>query len=615
MCGIAGIFYFHSNHKKPNLQHNSVLEAIQHRGPDFQKHSSYPSAELYHSRLSILDLSEASHQPYEDSDKRHALVYNGEIFNYKTLAEALTPIKPNGDVEVLFDLLKREKEKGLSKLNGFFAFGFLDQTKQELLLARDRFGVKPLYYYQDNEKLVFASELKALLRLTGPLELNTEQLYTYLRLNYCAGKERIFKGVYSLPPGTFLKAGSNGVSSGQWYQVTKPEQNTSLLALLSDSVNLRLQADVPVGSFLSGGLDSSIISALAKQQTSSLQTFSIGFKEHKYLDESRYAELVAEHLTTNHHSYQLTEEDFIHHLPEFLNSIDEPFADSSAFNLYLLSKLSRKEIKVALSGDGADELFKGYIKHKALHFSTNPLVRTASGVFNLFGGVLQGSREGAVQNTIRKLKKLGQLQKLNAVEKQELLASISTHEECHGILRSNASPLAFSSLFKQAGPYAEFLMEDRFDLQVVLAEDMLVKTDRFSMRHGLEIRNPFLDYRIVNYALHLDREQKINFHQQKIVLRKELGHLLPRDILRRSKKGFELPLKSWLCGQLRDTLENNWLNEDKIAEEGLMNTNAIAALKSKLYSSQPGDSAAKIWALVVFENWLKNYQPYIQRYA
>lgn len=615
MCGIAGIFYFNSKHREPLLQHKTVLEAIRHRGPDHQRHQAYPSADLYHSRLSILDLSEASHQPFEDPDQHHALVFNGEIFNYQSLKDSHLRLNTSGDVEVLFELLKRQKEKALSQLNGFFSFGFLNTLQHELLLARDRYGVKPLYYYKDEDKLVFASELKALLCLTGPLELNTEQVYTYLRLNYCAGQERIFKGVYSLPPGTFLKADKDGVSTGSWYQVSKPAEHSNLLSLLSDAVKLRLQADVPVGCFLSGGLDSSLISALAKKEQAALQTFSIGFKNHRYLDESRYAELVSRHINSTHHAYHLSEDDFLQQVPDFLNSVDEPFADSSAFNLYLLSKYSRKVVKVALSGDGADELFKGYLKHKALLYSAHPLLRSVSGSVNLLSNRLPASRESAFQNTLRQLKKLGQLRSLQPIEKQELLASLSSHKECERLMKNTISGSDFKRLFQDSGNYKAFPIDDWFDLQVVLAEDMLVKTDRFSMQHGLEIRNPFLDYRIVDYALHLDRQQKINFRQQKIILRKQLGHLIPKEILQRPKKGFELPLKSWLCGQLRGTLEKEWLNEEKIIQEGLLNIEAVSSLKSQLFSSSPGDSAAKVWALIVFENWMNNYKPFIKSNA
>jgi len=615
MCGIAGIFYFKTKHRGVIRQHSTVLEALKHRGPDFQMHRAYPSADLYHSRLSILDLSEASHQPFEDEEQHHALVYNGEIFNYRALADSTFHLKTTGDAEILFELLKREKENALMRLNGFFSFGFLDNTQQELLLARDRYGVKPLYYYKDDTKLVFASELKALLSLTGPLELNTEQLYTYLRLNYCAGEERIFKGVYSLAPGTFLKANSAGVSGGNWYKVNDQVSGSNLESLLSDAVKLRLEADVPVGCFLSGGLDSSLISALAKKEKPGLKTFSIGFKDHRYLDESRYAELVAQHIKSTHYSYKLSEDDFLHHVPEFLRSVDEPFADSSAFNVYLLSKHSRHEVKVALSGDGADELFKGYLKHKALLYSEHPFIRSASRMAKLLGNRIPSSRESAFQNSMRKLKKLGQLRSLSSVEKQEFLASLSSNEEARALINGGITGTAFKRLFQNAGHYKTYPLEDWFDIQVVLAEDMLVKADRFSMRHGLEIRNPFLDHRIVNYALNLRRDQKITFKQQKIILRQQLAHLIPEKIIRRPKKGFELPLKSWLCGQLRERLENDWLNEEKIKQEGILNFETVAALKARLFSPNPGDSAAKVWALVIFENWLNNYKPFIKPHA
>jgi asparagine synthase (glutamine-hydrolysing) len=612
MCGIAGIFYFNSKQKTPSHQHRAVLDALKHRGPDFQGHCSYPLSELYHTRLSILDLSEASHQPFEDDHKNYAMVYNGEVFNYKDLIDSKAHYKSSGDAEAVFYAIKKEKEKALNQFNGFFSIAFLDHNHHELFLARDRYGVKPLYYYQDPDKLVFASELKALLIITGPLELNTEQVYTYFRLNYCAGEERIFKGVYSLAPGCMLKANSNGVHLANWYTPASKVAEGNLESLLGDAVKLRLQADVPVGCFLSGGLDSSIISALAKKEKPEIKTFSLGFKSHPYLDESSYAERVANHIQSSHYAYTLSEDDFLNHLPEFFNCIDEPFADSSAFNFFLLSKFSRHEVKVALSGDGADELFKGYLKHKALLYSKHPLISTATFFAAGLTNRLPSSRENAFHNTMRKLKKLGQLKHLGAAEKQEFLASISTHKEVQDLLKEKIHGTAFHSLFKNAGNYRKWPLEDWFDLNVILAEDMLVKTDRFSMHYGLEIRNPFLDYRVVEFALQLKNTQKISYREQKIILKKQLGHLLPADIVTRPKKGFELPLKSWLTGQLRESLETDWLNEEKLSAEGLFNHESVALLKKQLVSPNPGDSAAKMWALIVFEKWMNNYKSFIK---
>ncbi len=484
-----------------------------------------------------------------------------------------------------------------------------------MLLARDRFGVKPLYYYKDENKLAFASELKALLTITGPLELNEKQIYNYFRLNYCAGEERIFKNVFMLPPGTYLKANKNGIHIENWYQVNTENNSTFLPELLEDAVKLRLHADVPVGSFLSGGLDSSIISALAAKNHKHINTFSIGFKNHTYLDESKYAEIVAKHIGSEHYSIQLDENDFIEHLDDFLNSIDEPFADSSAFNFYMLAKYSRKHVKVALSGDGADELFKGYLKHKAVLWSENWLIRSSSNLAEKLIGNVASGREGRIQNSTRKIIKLNQLSSLNEVEKQKLLASISNDSDCSALFKSKITSSDFETLFRNPGVFKHLTLADWFDLQVVLQEDMLVKVDRFSMRHGLEIRNPFLDYRVVEYALQLSQKEKINLRQQKIKLKQQFKHLLPRQIIHRPKKGFELPLKSWLSNQLKNKLETNWLNETKLTEQGRLNVSTIQNLKQKLFSNNPGDSAAKIWALVVFEHWLENYKPYIKTNA
>lgn len=615
MCGIAGVFYLSRQGTSRFQAHHEVLAELKHRGPDHSRHHAYPSADLYHSRLMILDLTEAGHQPMHDEQADSALVFNGEIFNYRELIRDDMHLHSTGDAEVLLNLIKKEGTNSLQKLNGFFAFAYLNNTQHELLLVRDRLGVKPLYYLQDQNRLYFASELRALLRMAGKQELNHEQLYTYFRLNYCAGEERIFKNVRQLAPGHYLKAGDSGVEVAPWYSFSSSKSSRLLPEILEDAVKLRLQADVPVGSFLSGGLDSSIISAIAAKQHTGIHTFSIGFKSHAYLDESKEAEAVATHIGSEHHSLMLSDDDFINRISEFMHRMDEPFADSSAFNLFLLSEFSRKHVKVALSGDGADELFKGYLKHKALLWSRKPFLSLSGSILAKASSALPSSRENKSGNRSRQLKKFAELRGLTENERIEILASIRNHEECIALLKQNSKPDAFRLLFNSRGGFSKVPDEDRFDLQVVLAEDMLVKTDRFSMCHGLELRNPFLDYRLVEHALNLELSEKINLRKQKIALRKHFAHLLPAETLKRGKKGFELPLLSWLRGALRGQLENSWLNEDRIRDEGLLDVKEVIRLKHQLFSSDPADSAAKIWAIIVFEQWLQNFQPYIRKNA
>lgn len=604
MCGIAGLYYLDASASKRFNNHSKILSLLKHRGPDNQDFTELRDSIFYHSRLSIIDTTSCSNQPFTDPSQKNMMVFNGEIFNYREL-------QPNakGDVEVLFDLLVKENINCLDKLNGFFSFAFYDVEKNDLLLARDRFGVKPLYFYLDKGKLAFASELKPLLELIGPQEINHDQLYSYFRLNYCSGHETVFKNVYRLLPGHYVTIKNNEVDLVKWYQPKKSVTTESLNSLLDDSVRLRLNADVPVGSFLSGGMDSSIISALAVKHKRDLQTFSIGFKDESFFDESDFAELVAKHINSNHLTFKLSEDDFINNIDHFLESIDEPFADSSAFNFYMLSKFTREKVKVALSGDGADELFKGYYKHKAIFLKSDFKYRLLADVARPFLALNSSSRNSRIGNVKRRITKFKSIQNLNETETFQYLASISTDTEVNALLKKS-NPAYFETIFKLGK--TQFNREDLLDLKIVLADDMLVKADRFSMQHGIEIRNPFLDYRIVEYALNLNKELKINSNKQKVILHKEFSHLLPKAIFERSKKGFELPLQKWLSTTLHRKVTDEWLNKEKIKDEGLLNFAAVEKLNEELCSDNPGDSAAKLWAIIIFENWLQNFKEYIK---
>lgn len=608
MCGIAGVYYFEEKRVSDFDRYDRVIEKLKHRGPDFQNYIKIKNCILFHSRLSIIDISSASHQPFVKNE--NYLCFNGEIFNYKQLQNKFSDLKTNGDVEVMHAIL--EAQSDLNQINGYFAFAFLNSKENTLTLGRDRLGIKPLYYFKDEEKFAFASELKALLEIIGPQELNPNQLYTYFRLNYSAGNESVFKNIYQLEPGTSIRVSGNKAESTQWFKLNKQSNDSSLSELLSDSVKLRLQADVPVGCFLSGGVDSSIISALATKHHQNIHTFSLGFKDDPYFDETKYAAQVAKHIHSDHHEFKLSGIDFTDNIHPFLNSIDEPFADSSALNFYILSKYTKQHVKVALSGDGADELFKGYNKHKALFLSQNLGSKLLANSLYPLSKLLPESRQGNLPNKLRQLSKFKKLIGLSVIAKQQYLAQISTDKELRHLFKFNVNSNYFEQLFTVNNSFSNFEFQNTFDIQTVLKDDMLVKADRFSMQHGLEIRNPFLDYRVVEYALNLPDSEKISKQGQKLVLQKEFGTLLPKQIFERSKKGFELPLWKWLNNELRTEIETIWLSEKAILEQGIFDYNYIRTLKKKLFSNNPGDSAAKAWALIVFQNWYLQNKHYIR---
>ncbi len=611
MCGIAGIYFLKNSGASLPTENSKVTEALRHRGPDFQSHHSFKNCTLFHARLSILDLSPNSNQPFLDSTKEKGLVFNGELFNYKDLQHEARDLKTTGDVEVLFKLFDKQNTDCLNKLNGFFAFSFYNSITDELSLVRDRYGIKPLYYFQDGEKFAFASELKALLTLTGAQELNHNALHTYLRLNYSTGKETIFKNVFRLLPGEYISIKNKKVSINTWYTIPHRKKEESITELLSDAVKLRLHADVPVGCFLSGGLDSSIISALAKQHHNDIHTFSIGFADEPFFDETEYAELVAKHIKSTHHSFKLKNTDLLENINPFLQSIDEPFADSSAFNVYVLSKYTKKHVKVALSGDGADELFMGYNKHKAELLSRKFSSKALSPMISPVLSLLPDSRNKSFSNKVRQLKRFSKSVNLEPDERYINWACISSEKEVNDLLLSKSN-YNFNDLFSEAFTQKNFNPINYADLKIVLADDMLVKADRMSMQHGLEIRNPFLDYRVIEFAMNLDENKKISNLGQKLILKESFKDFLPKEIFSRKKKGFELPLWKWLKTELKNDIETNWLNEKRIKEEGIFNYATVKKLKQKLYSDNPGDAPAKIWALIVFQNWHTNFKSYIK---
>jgi asparagine synthase (glutamine-hydrolyzing) len=443
MCGITGIFAFNLVGKFNLINVTAATQALQKRGPDHQDiyHDNFVG--LGHRRLSIIDTSAAAHQPMWDETKRHCIVFNGEIFNFPELKKELESkghsFRTHSDTEVLLKLLILEGEKCLNKLNGFFAFCFYDRQEQTFLIARDRYGVKPLLYLFDEDKFIFASEMKSILAYGIEKEIDYTSLQTYLQLNYIPAPRTIFKRVLKLLPGCFLKVGGRQLAVGSYYTIKSTvngRQSTEdtvasrqstidynqakekLKQLLEASVQRRLISDVPLGAFLSGGIDSSVITALASKHKPDLHTFSIGFRDEKFFDETEYARLVANHFKTEHTIFSHTNDDLYQHVNSILDYIDEPFADSSAINVYILSKETRKHATVALSGDGADELLGGYNKHAAFHRLLHPgwKENLVTSLLPLWKS-LPKSRSNPLSNKVRQLQRFAEGAKLSSSER------------------------------------------------------------------------------------------------------------------------------------------------------------------------------------------------------
>lgn len=623
MCGIAGKYLLKTNadNTAAAVADEQVFLALNKRGPDSSGFYTNEFLQLYHCRLSILDTSSKGAQPMHDASERYILALNGEIFNFKELkAELLNAVQLQSgtDTEVLLHLLINNGiDKTLPLLNGFFAFAFYDKLENKLILARDRYGVKPLMYAVQENALVFASELKALFPFNPLKEIDENILHAYFQLNYIPDPHSIFKSVKKLGAGTYLSIAQNQMQEKIWYQLPVAiQKNTGnavkqFVELLDNAVQKRLIADVPLGAFLSGGLDSSAIVALASRHQKNLKTFSIGFSDEPYYDETSYAEIVAKHFNTQHQSFRLSTKDLLSHLFDALDYFDEPFADSSALAVYILSKKVREHVTVALSGDGADELLAGYNKHRAEYQAQHlklisPLAKPLAKLIDY----LPQGRGSYINNLFRKANRFAGVAAMPQARRYWEWCAISNQSYTSNLLKAAANLPKLSEIKKH---YTAGINESNFnsilaaDFNLVLAGDMLVKVDRMSMANSLEIRNPFLDFNLVDFCFQLDPGFKINAKQGKLILRQAMQHTLPSVLLNRPKKGFEIPLLKWFKNELSDYLFNDILAEQFIKEQNIFQFSEIERLRKKLYSNNPGDTPQQIWALLVFQYWWKKY--------
>ena len=621
MCGIAGIIAFNEKGKEDLSKIGAATATLNKRGPDGEGIYLHEKAALGHRRLSIIDTSDAGSQPFTDASGRYTIVFNGEIFNYKKLRERLesggVQFKSESDTEVLLYLYIKEKEKCVRKLDGEFAFAIYDKEKEELFIARDRFGIKPLYYYKDANSFAFASEMKAMMAFGVPKKIDEVSLRIYLHLNYIPSPYSIFENVLKIKAGSYVIIDSKGEMEEElYYSIPYKEKLTNvpdyetaknkLKSLLEHSVEQRMIADVPLGTFLSGGVDSSIITAIAAQHTKNLNTFSIGYKDEPLFDETQYAQLVAKKCKTNHTVFSLSNDDLFSNLNQVLDAIDEPFADSSALAVNILSMHTRKHVTVALSGDGADELFAGYNKHAAELKARNGgltanLVKTASPILKL----LPKSRNNKTGNKIRQLAKFAEGMKLDNKERYWRWAGFAGGEEV--FISKEKKDEEYERRKKDIlkninDDYNSVLLTD---MKLVLENDMLVKVDRMSMSRSLEVRVPFLDDKIVDFAFSLPANYKIDNHQRKKILKDAFKIYLPEELINRGKQGFEVPLLKWFQTDLKLMITDDLLSDEFIKEQNIFNVEGVKNLKAQLFSGNPNDAVAQVWALIVFQYWWK----------
>ncbi len=623
MCGITGVFAFNLVGKFSKINVAAATASLAHRGPDF--HDVYVDEWvcLGHRRLSIIDTREIAHQPMWDETGRWCIVYNGEIFNFKDLRADLLArgftFRTESDTEVLLKLFIREGESCLNKLNGFFALCIYDKQEQSLFVARDRFGVKPLYYLHDDDKFLFGSELQSIVAYGIKKDIDYDSLYTYLQLNYVPAPHTIFRHVHKLMPGHWLRVKNGQLKIQSYYTITFDRDHLSTMSyeeaqgrfrtLLEEAVQRRLVADVPLGSFLSGGIDSSVVTGLARRHKPDLHTFSIGFKDEKFFDETPYAQLVSRHLGTEHTVFQLSNVEMSSHLHNILDSLDEPFADSSAIAVYMLSRETRRHATVALSGDGADELLGGYNKYAAFFRSLHPgmpehLVTALKPVWS----ILPKSRHAPFANRFRQLNRYAQGATLSSRDRYWRWASFANDREASRLIRKEWMTDSQVAIRRNEWlgtlPDKESINDILLtDMRLVLPNDMLTKVDRMSMAHALEVRNPFLDVEVVNFLFTLPDHFKVDGKMRKKLLQDSFREMLPAELYNRPKKGFEVPLLKWMRKDLKGVIRDELLSKRFIEEQGIFNHAEIRKLKSRLFALSPGDIHARMWGLVVFQWW------------
>jgi len=616
MCGITGWI---SNYpcKDALKKVKRMCSCIANRGPDYQGcHIIEPSTDvncqvaLGHTRLSIIDLCETGNQPMVDSSGRYFIVFNGEIYNHQEIRKKLRKFdisyKGTSDTEVLLYSYIHFGEKCLNYFNGMFAFAIYDMELEEMFIARDRVGVKPLYFTSSNNFFAFSSDPASLyIYLENEMEIDQYALSEYLSYGYIGQSRSIFKKIEKVNPGTYLRISKFDKKYVTYWDLNKDRIKTiekgieygendlvtSIRTIFEDSVKIRLEAsDVPVGVFLSGGIDSSLVAAAASRTNRDVKTFSIGFDQKEY-DESCYADAIAKYLNTDHHSFIIGEKDFLEAIDIYSGAFSEPFSDSSGIAVLILSKMTKEYVKVALSGDGGDEQYFGYTTYQHFQKIKNMylvpyVIRAVVGKAYLFG----------TSNFDKKMKMFQLTQK--------------RYQDCLQLFMNLLSEGTLSTKLTEVIKRVEYgMLSDEnlwmlFDFLNYMVDDVLVKVDRASMRYGLEVRNPLLDYRFVEHSFYkIPLQMKTVGH--KYLLKKLLSQYLPTELYKRPKKGFSIPLKKWVNMDLRKKMQEMFKRNSVL--DFYIDKNELLKLSSNPKFSETKYGSILLWRIYLFYLWENNY--------
>lgn len=628
MCGIAGWASLDSNRPPmfgDEMLLQSMCDAIWHRGPDSEGLWLGTGVALGMRRLSIIDLSTGD-QPVWNEDKTVVVVMNGELYNYREIRQELLnkghKFYGASDTEILPHLYEEYGEEMLDKINGMFCFALWDFTKQKLIIARDRFGEKPLYYGIFENKLLFASEPKVLLQHPDvETNVNLDAIRQYLSFDYVPAPHSIYEGISKLPAGHILTLQNGELKTRRYWKLSFQKREKlsfkdateELGKLLADAVRMRLVSDVPLGILLSGGVDSSTVAAYATQfSTEKVKTFSIGFDEDSF-DESKFAREVAEHLGTEHYEDRLSVDTAANLISEIGTWLDEPLSDGSLIPTFLLSRFVRKHVTVALGGDGGDEIFAGYPMYYGHKMA------------RVYDSIPRFVRAGMIEPVVNSLPVSSKNLSFDYKAKRFVAASkydvVTRHHSWFGsfspdaqldLLTESVKDFSAKDVYSDAKRLLEICDADDqieqmqfLDMNFYMAEDILTKVDRASMAVSLEVRAPFLDPRVAEFAASLPINYKLNGSNGKYILKKAVEKLLPKTVVKRPKKGFGIPIAEWLKGKL-NPLAHDLLSRDRLIRQDFFDYEYVEKLIDE-HEKGIASHHKQLWTLLVFQLWYDNF--------
>jgi asparagine synthase (glutamine-hydrolysing) len=630
MCGIAGLLLSDPSAQAPADLLGAMLQSLRHRGPDDEGGRVDGPLAMGMRRLSVIDLA-TGHQPIRNEDDSVWVVCNGEIYNFPELRRTLEArqhrFATHSDTEVIVHLYEDFGDDFVDHLAGMFAIALWDARRRRLVLARDRLGIKPLYYYDGPERIVFGSEVKALLTAGIDREIDLQALHDYLSFNYVPGPRSIFRHVRKLPPGHLLVCEGGRTMLRRYWRLPQPTASSTLSeaelvgelrTLLGKTVAEHLASDVPLGVFLSGGVDSGSLVALASEASPTrLRTFSIGFEDPSY-DELATARRVAERFGTEHHELVIRP-DAVRLVPELARFFDEPFADSSAIPVYYVARLAREHVKVALSGEGGDEVFGGYETYAAYHmaqaYKRLPRILSQDWIPRLVQALPVSDRRVSFDYRAKRFVEGALLPPADGHYHWKVIFAEGAKERLYARgVNGFADPCR---LYRDAWDHSHandpLLRLQQVDQAVYLPDDILVKADRMTMANSLEGRVPFLDHRVVEFAAKLPANLRVRGIRTKVLLKRAMRASLPAEVIGGRKRGFNVPIPIWLRGQLRDFV-NDVLHPRRVRDAGFFDPRAVRDLIQD-HAERRHDRSRNIWGLLMFELWREEYAEQPQRAA